>query len=56
MASRCDGRVHEIHGRVAGRRGKSKARVAVARHMLEIIWHLLKKNEAYRMQDCGLTQ
>ena len=31
----------ERHGRIARRRGKAKAQVAVARSILVIIWHLL---------------
>lgn len=55
-ASRYDDRMHEIHTRIAKRRGRAKAKVAVARHMLEIIWHMLKKNESYRTQNEKLTE
>ena len=38
---RYDKRRGEIHKRIRKRRGAMKARVAVARHLLEIIWHML---------------
>jgi len=42
----------ERHGRIARRRGKAKAQVAVARSILVIIWHLLK-DPAARFTDLG---
>ena len=42
----------ERYGRVARRRGKAKAQVAVARSILVIIWHLLSNPEA-RFTDLG---
>jgi transposase len=42
----------ERHRRIARRRGKAKAQVAVARSILVIIWHLLK-NPAARYTDLG---
>jgi transposase len=42
----------ERHARIARRRGKAKAQVAVARSILVIIWHLLSDPEA-RYTDLG---
>ena len=42
----------ERYGRIARRRGKAKAKVAVARSILVIIWHLLADPEA-RFADLG---
>jgi len=42
----------ERYGRIARRRGKAKAQVAVARSILVIIWHLLSNPEA-RYTDLG---
>jgi transposase len=42
----------ERYGRIARRRGKAKAQVAVARSILVIIWHLLK-DPAARFTDLG---
>jgi transposase len=42
----------ERYGRIARRRGKAKAQVAVARSILVIIWHLLTDPEA-RFTDLG---
>ena len=42
----------ERYSRIARRRGKAKARVAVARSILVIIWHLLADPEA-RFTDVG---
>ena len=42
----------ERYGRIARRRGKAKAQVAVARSILVIIWHLLADPEA-RFTDLG---
>ena len=42
----------ERYGRIARRRGKAKAQVAVACSILIIIWHLLKNPEA-RYTDLG---
>ena len=53
---RYDKRMGEIHKRIRKRRGAMKARVAVARHLLEIIWHMLTNNEPYRTQNRELTQ
>jgi transposase len=42
----------ERYGRIARRRGKAKAQVAVARSILVIIWHLLA-DPAARYTDLG---
>ena len=42
----------ERYGRIARRRGKAKAQVAVARSILVIIWHLLA-HPAARFTDLG---
>lgn len=42
----------ERYGRIARRRGKAKAQVAVARSILAIIWHLLS-DPAARYADLG---
>ncbi len=42
----------ERYGRIARRRGKAKAQVAVARSILVIIWHLLA-DPAARFTDLG---
>jgi len=42
----------EHYGRIARRRGKAKAQVAVARSILVIIWHLLA-DPAARFTDLG---
>jgi len=51
-ASRTATFLGERYGRIARRRGKAKAQVAVARSILVIIWHLLK-NPAARFTDLG---
>ncbi len=51
-----DPRMQRIYERIKKRRGAQKAKVAVARHMLEIIWYMLTNNEEYRTQNCELTQ
>lgn len=43
----CSPRLDALFTRVAARRGRMKARVAVARELLVIAWHLLKKDELY---------
>jgi transposase len=40
-------RLQRLHNRVAQRRGPLRARVAVAREMLEIAWHLLRTDREY---------
>ena len=36
--------------------GRDEGKVAVARHMPDIIWHMLTNNEECRTQDRQLTQ
>jgi transposase len=51
-ASRTSTFLGERYGRIARRRGKAKAQVAVARSILVIIWHLLA-DPAARFTDLG---
>ncbi|MBL8927152.1 MAG: IS110 family transposase [Pseudonocardia sp.] len=51
-ASRTDTFLGERYRRIARRRGKKKAMVAVGRSLLVIIWHLLSDPET-RYQDLG---
>jgi transposase len=51
-AARTDTFLGERHWRIARRRGKAKAQVAVARSILVIIWHLLA-DPAARFTDLG---
>lgn len=53
---RFDPRIETFYKRIAKRRGRQKAKVAAARQMLEIIWHMLTKSEEYRTQNHELTQ
>lgn len=50
-AVRHDKRMEGIYKRIGMRQGEMKATVAVARHMLEICWHMTVNNEPYRTQD-----
>jgi len=52
---RFDPRMESFYSRIAKRRGKQKAKVAAARQMLEIIWHMLNNSEEYRTQNHELT-
>ena len=56
VATRFDPRMEAIYERIAKRRGKQKAKVAVARHMLEIIWHMLTAMQEYRTKNDEMTQ
>jgi len=53
-ASRTSTFLGERYGRIARRRGKAKAQVAVARSILVIIWHLLA-DPAARYADLGAS-
>jgi len=53
-ASRTATFLGERYGRIARRRGKAKAQVAVARSILTIIWHLLA-DPAARYTDLGAS-
>ncbi len=55
-AVRNDSRLGSIYERIRKRRGWQKAKIVVARHMLEIIWHMLTTGEEYRTQSKTLTQ
>ena len=52
MAGRSDTFLGDRYRRIARRRGKKKAIVAVGRSMLVIIWHLLS-DPAARFRDLG---
>jgi transposase len=52
-AARTDTFLSERYHRIARRRGKAKAQVAVARSILIIIWHLLA-DRAARYRDLGM--
>ena len=42
-----------LYGRLSGRRGKKRAIMAVARSILEAVYYMLKRNEAYRELGSG---
>ena len=46
-----DPRFKAYYERVAKRRGKQKAIVAIAKEMLVVIWLMLTRREPYRGQD-----
>jgi transposase len=46
-----DDRIAKFYSRIASRRGPMKGRVAAAKEMLVIIWHMLTKMEPYRTQN-----
>lgn len=54
-AVRHDKRMGDIYKRIGKRQGKMKAMVGVARHMLEVSWHIVVNEEPYRTQDKDLT-
>jgi transposase len=47
-AKRVPGHLRDLYFKRLRRRGHDKAIVAVARKMVEILWHMLTKNEPYR--------
>jgi transposase len=51
-----DDRISKFYRRIASRRGAQKAKVAAAKEMLVIIWHMLTKNEPYRTKNNDLVQ
>lgn len=55
-AIRHDQRLGNLYTRISARRGPQKAKIAAAREMLVISWHMLTKNEPYRTQNHELTQ
>jgi len=56
VAIRHDPRMRSIYDRVRKRRGWQKAKVAAARHLAEISWHILSTGKEYRTQNAELTQ
>jgi transposase len=46
---RRDGVMREWYREIKKRRGSKIARVAVMRRSATILWHMLKRNEAYRI-------
>lgn len=42
--------------RLSKRIGKKKARVAIARRLTEVVWHILTDMAEYRTQDKDLVQ
>ena len=55
-STRCDDRIGRFYKRIAERRGPQKARVAAAKEMLVIIWHMLIKNEPYRTMNREMVE
>jgi transposase len=51
-----DDRISKFYRRIASRRGPQKAKVAAAKEMLVIIWHMLTKNGPYRTMNNVLIQ
>ena len=51
-----DERIRRFYSRIAARRGPQKARVAAAKEMLVICWHMLTRMEPYRTQNHSMTQ
>ena len=56
VAVRFDDRMKERYERVGKRRGRQKAKVAVARTLAVVIWHMLTGGTEYRTQNRDLTQ
>jgi transposase len=50
-----DRHVSRLYERLKSRRGHSKAVGAVARHLAEASWHVLRRSEAYRDPSLGRT-
>lgn len=53
---RYDQRLGNFYSRISARRGPQKAKVAAAKEMLVIMWHMLTKNEPYRTQNHTMTE
>jgi len=53
---RYDERLGAFYKRIAKRRGPQKAKVATAKEMLVIIWHMLTNNEPYRTMNKDLVE
>ncbi len=56
VAVQHDSRMGERYSRIAKRRGRQKAKVAVARTLAKVIWHMLTNETEYRTQNKELTQ
>ncbi len=55
-AVRHDVRLKAKYERLSVRIGKMKAKVAIARTMTEIIWHMLTNDTEYRTKNEGLVK
>jgi len=55
-ASRTPGPLRAFHQRVAGRRGRNVATVAVARKLAVVAWHMLSRGEDYAFARPSLTR
>jgi transposase len=55
-STRCDDRIGRFYKRIAERRGPQKARVAAAKEILVIIWHIFIKNEPYRTMNREMVE
>lgn len=56
VAMRHDERMKKTYTRLWPRIGKQKAKVAVARHILEICWHMMTNGTEYRTQNPKITE
>ena len=45
-----------LQERIEKRRERQKAKIAVARHMAEIVWHMFTNMEEYRMKNDEMTK
>ncbi|MEM3008108.1 MAG: transposase [candidate division WOR-3 bacterium] len=50
-----DDRIGKFYSKIAARRRPQKAKIAAAKEMLVIVWHMLTKMEPYRTQNHELT-
>ena len=48
---RLEGLRPNLQERIEKRQGKQKAKIAVTRHVMEIVWHMLTNMEEYRMKN-----
>jgi hypothetical protein len=55
-AARTSGPLRVFHERIAGRRGRNIATVAVARKLAVIAWHMLSRGEDYAFARPSLTR
>lgn len=53
---RYDERLGAFYKRIANRRGPQKAKVAAAKEMLVITWHMLTNNEPYRTMNREMVE